>query len=327
MQITPFVPSLCIAEPLTGVLRPRNYAILLFGREPQRFIPGAFAIYSTYPGRDRTDPVARRFEIAGTLLDQARRLQELLDAEAVTLFDKTNLKSPNAEKYPRRALQEAMVNALAHRDYELVDPSRFISYADRIEFVSPGALPFGVALEDLRTRAVTPRWRNQSLAWFLSRVQLAQAEGQGIQTIRSTMKAVGCPPPRFDASEVSVSCVLRAHPRSRALGLTAVRERAPRKSPSKVRKKAGKTRASKKAGKRGENTRTTRNTRNALEGTPHQPMAAAVKTLDALRLARSSRAPHVPCRRCRLRPTCASSRRPRRNQLRRLRFGSVRQSP
>jgi len=215
-QISPFVPSLCVAEPLSGVLRPRNYAVLLFGREPQRFIPGAFSIYSAYPGIDRTDPFARRFELPGTLLDQARRLQEFLDAEVFTLFDKTNLKAPNAETYPRRALQEAMVNALAHRDYELGDPARITSYQDRIEFVSPGPLPVGVALKDLRARRVTPRWRNQALAWFLSRLQLAQAEGQGIQTIRSSMKAAGCPPPVFEASEVSVTCVLRAHPRFKA---------------------------------------------------------------------------------------------------------------
>jgi len=145
----------------------------------------------------------------------------------------------------RRALQEAMVNALAHRDYELVDPVRFTSYSDRIEFISPGSLPFGLTLEALRKRSVTPRWRNQSLAWFLSRLQLAQAEGQGIQTIRSTMKAVGCPPPRFDATEVSVSCVLRAHPRFRPVGVTATRERAPRafakpdpKAPRRASKKS-----------------------------------------------------------------------------------------
>ncbi|HEV7505486.1 MAG TPA: ATP-binding protein [Thermoanaerobaculia bacterium] len=223
VQITPFVPSLCIAEPLTGVVRPRNYAILLFGREPQKFVPGAFSIYSTYPGRDRTYPVARRLEIAGTLLDQAKRVQEMLDLEAVTIFDKTDLKTPNVEKYPRRALQEAMVNALAHRDYELFDPARFTSYQDRIEFISPGKLLTGMTIEDLRKRRVTPLWRNQSLAWFLSRLQFAQAEGQGIQTIRSAMKAAGCPPPRFEATEVSVTCILRAHPRSRVVGVPATK--------------------------------------------------------------------------------------------------------
>lgn len=254
VQLSPFVPSLCVAEPLSGVLRPRNYALLLLGREPQRFIPGAFSIYSAYPGVDRTDPVARRIELAGTLLDQARRLRELLDIEAVTLFDKTNLTAPNAEKYPRRALQEAMVNALAHRDYELVDPARFTSYRDRIEFVSPGPLPIGVTLENLRTGAVTPRWRNQALAWFLSRLQLAQAEGQGIQTIRSTMRAAGCPPPLFDGTEVSVTCTLRAHPRfeSTQRAKTVSRSRAARpaatkKGKAKTTKRRAKTKPTAKS--------------------------------------------------------------------------------
>ena len=217
VELSPFVPSLCIAEPLTGVLRPRNYAILLFGRQPQKYIPGAFCIFSKYPGSDRSEPVAKRSELAGTLLDQARRLQELLNHELATLFDKTNLKEPNANKYPPRALQEAMVNALAHRDYLSVDPTRVTAFEDRSEFVSPGSLVPGVRIEDLREGAVTPRWRNQSLAWFLSRLQLAQAEGQGILTIRQTMKANGCPPPIFDATEAFVSCTLPAHPRFTAV--------------------------------------------------------------------------------------------------------------
>jgi ATP-dependent DNA helicase RecG len=71
-QIAPFVPSLCVAELLTGALRPRNFAMLLFGREPQRYVPGAFAVYSAYPGLHRSGPTARRLDIAGTLLDQTR---------------------------------------------------------------------------------------------------------------------------------------------------------------------------------------------------------------------------------------------------------------
>lgn len=213
-QVSPFVPSLCVDQALAGGLRPRNFAVLLFGRAPQRFIPGGYSIYSVYPGVDRGTPLARRIEIAGTLLDQARRLHDLLDAEAVTLFDKSDREVPNAERYPRRALEEAMINALAHRDYELVDPSRFVSYRDRIELISPGALPMGVEVQDLRDGDVTPRWRNQALAWFLARLQLAQAEGQGIRTIRNSMRAAGCPPPIFEATQVYLKCVLPAHPRA-----------------------------------------------------------------------------------------------------------------
>jgi ATP-dependent DNA helicase RecG len=83
-------------------------------------------------------------------------------------------------KYPKRALYEAMGNALAHRDYELVDPTRLTVFSDRIEIHSPGSLPLGVELAAFREGRAGPKWRNQALAWFFSRLQLAQAEGQGI---------------------------------------------------------------------------------------------------------------------------------------------------
>lgn len=212
--ISPFVPSLCVKEPLTGVLRPRNFALLLFGRKVQTHIPGAIAYFSTYPGQDRAEPRASRHELAGNLLEQARQLGELLARESPTIFDKEDTEHPNQVRYPLRALQEAMVNALAHRDYEKVDPTRITAFADRIEMVSPGPLPPGVELAELREGKASPIWRNQSLAFFLNRLELAQAEGQGIKTILRSMAAEGCPPPTFDADEAKVVCVLPANPRS-----------------------------------------------------------------------------------------------------------------
>jgi ATP-dependent DNA helicase RecG len=211
--LSPFVPSLCVREPLTGVVRPRNFAILLFGRETQRFVSGAYSIFSIYPGSDRSDSHAERHDIAGGLLDQARRLTELLDAQSYMAFDKNDAASPNVMKYPRRALYEAMGNALAHRDYESHDPTRITVFADRIEVYSPGALPHGVDPEAFRTGRAGPKWRNQALAWFFNRLQYAQAEGQGIPTIIRVMQEEGCPPPILDSDEWRVLCILPAHPR------------------------------------------------------------------------------------------------------------------
>lgn len=213
VQISAFVPSLCVREPLTNVLRPRNFAMLLFGREPQRFIPGLVSLFSIYPGRDRSDVYAERHELAGTVIEQARRLNELLDVQSYTTFDKTDIAAPNAVKYPKRALYEAMGNALAHRDYEDLAPTRVTVFEDRIEILSPGSLPFGVNAESFRAGEAGPRWRNQALAWFFNRLQLAQAEGQGIPTILRSMREEGCPPPQFEADETKVICVLPAHPR------------------------------------------------------------------------------------------------------------------
>jgi ATP-dependent DNA helicase RecG len=212
-QLSPFVPPLCIREPLTGVVRPRNFTLLLFGREPQRYVAGSFVLFSIYPGVDRSEPHAERHEIAGSLVVQINRLIELLNVQSYTAFDKTDESMPNALKYPRRALHEAMVNALVHRDYESVDPTRITVFADRIEIVSPGTLMTGIELDDLRAGHATAKWRSQSLAWFLNRLQLAQAEGQGIPTILRAMRDEGCPPPTFDIAGDRLVCTLPAHPR------------------------------------------------------------------------------------------------------------------
>ncbi len=213
-------PSLCVRSPLspstpntTDAFCPRNFTILLFGRDVQRHVPGAYAIFSIYPGTDRSEPWAERHEVVGNLLEQERQLRELLNTHAYILFDKQNASTPNVVKYPQKALKEAMINALAHRDYAQHDPLRITVFADRIEIVSPGSLPLGIKVADFRAGRVTAKWRNQSLAWFFNRLQLAQAEGQGISTILREMKNEGCPQPSFDANEDRVTCVLPAHPR------------------------------------------------------------------------------------------------------------------
>jgi ATP-dependent DNA helicase RecG len=170
-------------------------------------------VFSVYPGTERSDRHAERYQIAGTLIEQARRLQVLLDGQVPTLLTKSLLPTPNADKYPRRALYEAMGNALAHRDYELMDPTRVTAFADRIEVLSPGSLPVGVDPIAFQAGLAPPKWRNQALAWFFNRLQLAQAEGQGIPTILRSMHDEGCPPPLFEAATAYVRCTLPAHPR------------------------------------------------------------------------------------------------------------------
>lgn len=214
VALSAFVPPLLVREPLTKVLRPRNFALLLFGRDVQRFIPGAVSFFSKYEGADRDSPRGQRLELANTLLEQLRLLLPTAEAEAVTLYDKTDLARPSVLKYPARAIREAVVNAFAHRDYTLVDPLRVTAFRDRIEIVSPGALPLGVEAEELAAGTAAPHWRNQTLAWFLSRLGYAEGEGQGTRTIRATLEAAGCPPAEFRSDALRVVCTLHAHPRA-----------------------------------------------------------------------------------------------------------------
>ena len=210
-SISSFVPPLLATN--GGVeSRPRNFSLLLFGHDVTRFVPGAFIVFSVYRGKDRSEPTAEKREITGSVLEQARKVIEQLTAEAYVAFDKST-SNPNQTKYPVRALQEAAMNAIVHRDYEIDQPVRITVFSDRIEIVSPGALPRAIDADRFKNGKAAPFWRNQSLAYFFSKLQFAQAEGQGIPTILRTMKEEGCPDPSFEIEPERITCTLPAHPR------------------------------------------------------------------------------------------------------------------
>jgi len=211
-RLASFIPPLAEKENLTSWVRPRNFALLMFGKEPTGFFPGAYSIFSIYRGKDRSEPTAERIEVVGTIVEQAQKLMALLNTESYTAFDK-NHPRPNQVKYPIRALREAVINALVHRDYESDQPTRITVFSDRIEINSVGSLPRVVDPETFKIGKASPYWRNQALAYFFNKLHLAQGEGQGIPTIIRTMLAEGCPPPIFQIGQENLLCILPAHPR------------------------------------------------------------------------------------------------------------------
>lgn len=215
-RISSFVPALAWKVQLTNTLKPKNFTLLLFSKDPLKYFSGAFTIFSMYRGKDRSESTAERHEITGNIVEQARKCIELLNAESYTFFDKTD-SVPNQLKYPTRALQEAVINCFAHRDYEIEQPIRITIFIDRIEMYSPGSLPRAIDRKKFLAGKATPYWRNQTLAYFFNKLQLAQSEGQGIPTIIRTMREEGCPAPIFQLETESLTCILPAHPRHAVL--------------------------------------------------------------------------------------------------------------
>lgn len=220
-QIAEFVPPLFVKKSLDGELCLRNFALFMFGKKGSISLnfPDAYTSLSIYDGIDRSESTAERHLLTGSIIEQAKKAMELLNAQAYTVFDKTSVK-PNQVKYPIRALQEALINAIVHRDYEIPDPIRITVFSDRIEIKSPGSLHWGVDKEKFLAGKASPKWRNQSFAYLFNKLQLAQSEGQGIPTIIRTMKEEDCPAPIFEIETESVTCILPAHPRHRIIRLS-----------------------------------------------------------------------------------------------------------
>jgi len=213
-QIAEFVPPLFVRKTLDNNLCLRNFALFLFGKKSSISLnfPDAFTIFSIYNGIDRSESTSERYTLSGSIIEQTKKVISLLDTHVSIVFDKTKTK-PNQEKYPKRALQEAVVNAIVHRDYEIGEPIRITVFSDRIEIKSPGTLHWGVDKEKFRQGKASPKWRNQSFAYLFNKLHLAQSEGQGIPTIIRTMKEEGCPEPIFEIETESITCILPANKR------------------------------------------------------------------------------------------------------------------
>ena len=121
---------------------------------------------------------------------------------------------PNAQgrderlELPESALREALVNAIAHRDYRSTANVQVYIFRDRLEIVTPGGLPAGMREEDLGSRSVP---RNPLLFSMLYRMRLVEQIGSGIRRIHDACQEHGVAEPII---EVSPDWVTVTFPRS-----------------------------------------------------------------------------------------------------------------
>ena len=98
---------------------------------------------------------------------------------------------------PESALREALVNAIAHRDYRSTANVQVYIFQDRVEIVTPGGLPAGMREEDLGSRSVP---RNPLLFSVLYRMRLVEQIGSGIRRIHDACREHGVTEPTIEVS-------------------------------------------------------------------------------------------------------------------------------
>jgi predicted HTH transcriptional regulator len=131
---------------------PTNAAILLFGRDPQHFIPGAEVRCMHFHDTEIQRPVPFYRIFKGTVFTQVNMAADFvmskLNRSVGSRVDSNQ--APVRHEIPPDVIREAIVNAVAHRDYTSAGAVQVSVFADRVEVWNPGVLPASLTPESLR---------------------------------------------------------------------------------------------------------------------------------------------------------------------------------
>ncbi|MGD1994151.1 MAG: ATP-binding protein, partial [Anaerolineae bacterium] len=183
---------------LTPEGQPTVMGVLLFGRDPQRFLPQSGLVFVKFPG---TSPrgenglagYGRREEIMGPLAQIIERAWSVIMEEMQTGAVVKGLKREEQTEYPRRAIREALINAVAHRDYRLGGRRIEVRmFSDRMEVISPGGLPGYITLDNIVDEHFS---RNPRIVSGLFQWGYIEELGLGVDLMIDEMTAAGHPPP------------------------------------------------------------------------------------------------------------------------------------
>ena len=173
----------------------RRAAVLLFHPDPVRFFAGAFVKIGYF--RTETD-LAYQDVIEGNLFTQVDRTVDLLRtkySKAEVSYD--GIYRRETPPAPGEALREAVLNAVAHRDYGSPSPIQIQVYDDRIALWNPGALPPDWTLDKLMGAHASAPY-NPGIANAFFRAGMIEAWGRGIGAIVGACQAAGTARPRWE---------------------------------------------------------------------------------------------------------------------------------
>lgn len=196
---------------------PTLAGLMTFSKYPQTYFPQlcitAVALPGTEMGETGTD--GERFidnkRITGAIPDMLEEAVEFVrtNSRTKTIID-DNGKRVDKNEYPIKAVREAILNALVHRDYSIYTentPIRIEMYRDRMEVTNSGGLYGKINIDALGK--VHPETRNAALANMLELLNITENRYSGIPTMRREFLNAGLPAPNFSVIHGEFKVVMR----------------------------------------------------------------------------------------------------------------------
>jgi ATP-dependent DNA helicase RecG len=155
------------------------------------------------PGASSTDRMEAGSPLLGAFADVKNRIDAVNEERQLQLSSGVR---PRIRLIPDRAVREALVNALIHRDYRSADPVLVELTGSQLVVSSPGGFPPGITIDNIISERSHPR--NASLTHVFRSLRLAEQEGIGVDRMYRDMVSVGHATPTFAERAGRVRCVL-----------------------------------------------------------------------------------------------------------------------
>jgi ATP-dependent DNA helicase RecG len=196
----------CLARDGEGNYHPTNAGMLLFASNTERDYPQCELTLVRYTSTEMSDEFERA-DIRTSLPEQVRRAEIWLGEHMRRGSRMVGLEREDWTEYPPAAVREALVNAVAHRDYTVRGEGiRIAMFADRLEVYSPGRLPGHVTIDNIAEERFS---RNETLVQVLADLGLIERLGYGIDRMQRQMADAGLPPPEFRETAAGFLVTLR----------------------------------------------------------------------------------------------------------------------
>ena len=176
-------------------LYPPYAALLLFGKHPQQWLPNASILAARFLGDSLADRFIKK-EISGTLPDQLHQAEAFLRDHLHSVVRLVGLVHQETPAYPLEAVRELLVNAVAHRDYNIQGDNIHVHlFADHLELHSPGGLPGPMNLHNLFEARFS---RNAVIMQVLADMGFVERLGYGLKRVMEVVRQNNLRLPQFE---------------------------------------------------------------------------------------------------------------------------------
>lgn len=181
----------------------KRAAILLFHANPESFVTGAYIKMGYF---ETDDDLKFQDEIHGNLFEQIEKTIDLLFTKYIkAAISYEGINRVETFEYPKDAVREALLNAIAHKDYSGSIPIQISVYSDKFIIWNEGQLPDNWTVKNLFEKHAS-RPYNPDIANALFRSGYIESWGRGTIKIFRECKQAGIPEPVFsyDSSDISI---------------------------------------------------------------------------------------------------------------------------